>query len=81
MDIKDEEGDDIPKENMLFIDLEDGRTFAVRPSGTEPKINYYLFSRKDVPSKSQLAEIKAATTAELKSLWNWLSADIDTRLG
>lgn len=26
-----------------FVDLADGRSFAVRPSGTEPKIKYYLF--------------------------------------
>ncbi|MFR1411855.1 MAG: hypothetical protein ACLSUW_05865 [Akkermansia sp.] len=28
---------------MIFVDLADGRSFAVRPSGTEPKIKYYLF--------------------------------------
>lgn len=27
---------------MIFVDLADGRSFAVRPSGTEPKIKYYL---------------------------------------
>ena len=79
-DIVDEEGDPIPKEKMLFVDLEDGRTFAVRPSGTEPKIKYYLFGRKDVPSAASLAEIKAATTDGLQSLWGWLSTDIDKRL-
>lgn len=40
----DAEGDPIPAEKMLFIDLADGRSFAVRPSGTEPKIKYYLFA-------------------------------------
>jgi len=80
-DITDEEGDPIPKEKMLFVDLEDGRTFAVRPSGTEPKIKYYLFGRNDVPEASQLAEIKSATTSGLESLWGWLSTDIDARLG
>ena len=79
-DITDEEGDPIAKEKMLFIDLEDGRTFAVRPSGTEPKIKYYLFGTKDVPAADQLAGIKSATTAGLESLWNWLSEDIDKRL-
>ena len=79
-DIVDEEGDPIPKEKMLFVDLEDGRTFAVRPSGTEPKIKYYLFGRKDVPGAGSLAAIKASTTEGLESLWTWLSADIDRRL-
>jgi phosphoglucomutase len=79
-DIVDEEGEAIPKEKMLFVDLEDGRTFAVRPSGTEPKIKYYLFGTKEVPDAASLAEIKSATTAGLESLWAWLSADIDARL-
>ena len=37
----DAEGDPVPAEKMLFIDLVDGRSFAVRPSGTEPKCKYY----------------------------------------
>ena len=41
-DIHDEEGDLVPKENLLFLDLADGRRFAVRPSGTEPKVKYLL---------------------------------------
>ena len=41
--IHDSEGDLIPKEKMIFIHLEDGRKFAIRPSGTEPKIKFYLF--------------------------------------
>jgi phosphomannomutase len=40
----DSEGDEIPKEKMLMIDLADGRRVAVRPSGTEPKIKFYLFA-------------------------------------
>lgn len=80
-DIVDEEGEAIPKERMLFVDLEDGRTFAVRPSGTEPKIKYYLFGRKDVPGADALAEIKTATIEGLSKLWDWLSTDIDERLG
>jgi phosphoglucomutase len=34
---------------MLFVDLADGRSFAVRPSGTEPKIKYYMFGRSVPP--------------------------------
>ena len=43
-DVVDEEGDQIPKENMLMLDLADGRRFAVRPSGTEPKVKFYFFA-------------------------------------
>ncbi|MGB2091941.1 MAG: phospho-sugar mutase, partial [Akkermansiaceae bacterium] len=44
-DFEDAEGDTLPREGMLIIDLEDGRSCAVRPSGTEPKIKYYLFGK------------------------------------
>jgi phosphoglucomutase len=75
----DEEGDLIPAEKMLMVDLADGRTFAVRPSGTEPKIKYYLFGGK--PSGSgPLAQIKGEVAAGLDSLWAALKADVDRRL-
>ena len=35
---------DIPASNVLKYILEDGSWFAVRPSGTEPKIKFYYYS-------------------------------------
>ena len=75
----DEEGDVIPAEKMLIIDLADGRSFAVRPSGTEPKIKYYLFGSKASGSGS-LAQVKADVAAGLTSLWTALQADIERRV-
>ena len=82
-DFVDEEGEAIPKEKMLFVDLEDGRTFAVRPSGTEPKIKYYLYARRDPDQfdAAGLPQIKEEAAASLDKLWEWLQADIDARLG
>jgi phosphoglucomutase len=76
-DLYDQEGDLIPKEKMLFIDLEDGRSFAVRPSGTEPKIKFYLFG-KAAPSPD-LESSRAKVSAALDSLWAWIEADAATR--
>ena len=76
-DLFDQEGDLIPKEKMLFVDLEDGRSFAVRPSGTEPKIKYYLFG-KHTPS-DDLSAAKEVVQARLASLWAWIEADAATR--
>lgn len=84
-EIKDEEGEVVSKEKMLFVDLADGRSFAVRPSGTEPKIKYYMFGRS-VPAAGQklsadeLSAAKAKVSAGLSSLWAWLEKDIDARL-
>jgi len=83
--ILDEEGIEVPKEKMLFVDLADGRSFAVRPSGTEPKIKYYLFGRQ-VPHSSQpmsadeLSAAKHQVTQSLATLWSWIEGDIDQRL-
>lgn len=84
-EIRDEEGEVVAKEKMLFVDLADGRSFAVRPSGTEPKIKYYMFGRQ-VPAAGQklsAAELSAAkmqVSDSLASLWTWLEKDIDVRL-
>ncbi|MFU8893374.1 MAG: phospho-sugar mutase [Luteolibacter sp.] len=76
-DIYDQEGDLLPKEKMIFIDLADGRTFAVRPSGTEPKIKFYLFGR-DEPG-GDLAASKARVRHGLDALWEALEADAALR--
>ncbi len=76
-DIFDQEGDLIPKEKMIFIDLADGRSFAVRPSGTEPKIKFYLFG-KAAPG-DDLAAAKSAVRAGLENLWQWIEADAKSR--
>jgi phosphoglucomutase len=81
-EITDSEGDRIPREKMLFIELEDGRRFAVRPSGTEPKIKFYLFGHT-APEKitpDNLPEIKDDAANRIDSLWNWLQEDIRDRL-
>lgn len=81
----DSEGDEVPKENLLFFDLADGNRFAVRPSGTEPKIKYYFFGRK-VPAVGQslpaaeLPAIKAAVAAQLQRLWADVQADVARRV-
>ena len=76
-DLYDEEGDLLPKEKMLFVDLEDGRSFAVRPSGTEPKIKFYLFG-KAAPGGDPAAT-KTRVRDSLQSLWSWIEADAAQR--
>ncbi len=76
-DLFDQEGDLLPKEKMLFVDLEDGRSFAVRPSGTEPKIKFYLFGKK-APGGDLRADKKAVADG-LAALWSWIEADAAKR--
>jgi phosphoglucomutase len=80
----DEEGDPIPKEKMLWVFLADGRAFAVRPSGTEPKIKYYLYGKAQPKggkfTADELAGVKQSVPASLKALWAAIEKDIDERL-
>ena len=76
-DLFDQEGDLLPKEKMLFVDLADGRSFAVRPSGTEPKIKFYLFG-KAAPG-GDLPAIKTHVRTGLDRLWAWIEADAAKR--
>ena len=83
--IKDVEGDAIPREKMLIFELEDGTRIAVRPSGTEPKIKYYLFAQRR-PQKgkfdfAELERIKPEVGKKLDLLWDWLQEDAQSRLG
>lgn len=77
--IFDEEGDEVPAQAMLIVNLEDGRVFAVRPSGTEPKIKYYLFG-KDEPQPTDLAASKQQVQSSLEAMWEAIEADIAKRV-
>jgi len=82
---QDVEGDTIPKEKMLMIDLADGRRVAVRPSGTEPKIKFYMYARRSPGegksfTSAELGSIKAEVKTSLERLWAWVQTDVDARL-
>ena len=69
-----------PSGDILIFQTEaPGTRFAVRPSGTEPKIKLYLFARSatdSLPDKSDraaLAKIKAKTNAQIDAI----AADIE----
>ncbi len=83
-EIKDVEGDQIPKEKMLMFELQDGTRIAVRPSGTEPKIKYYLFAHRRPESgkfkSADLIQIKTEVKEKLDRLWDWLQKDAQSRL-
>lgn len=50
----------LPKSNVIYLELEDGNNFIVRPSGTEPKIKLYCLLRgKDsAAAEGLLAKVK-----------------------
>ncbi|GAA3617730.1 hypothetical protein GCM10022396_40420 [Flavivirga amylovorans] len=48
---------DLPKSNVLVYHTEDGSQIALRPSGTEPKIKFYMSVNCPLPSASKFEEI------------------------
>ena len=44
--------EDIPASNVLRFYLEDGSWFAIRPSGTEPKIKFYFYTKQESREKA-----------------------------
>lgn len=51
-----QEMSDIPKSNVLIYYTEDGTKVCIRPSGTEPKIKFYISVNADLPSKEQFPQ-------------------------
>ena len=44
---------DVPASNVLIYKMTDGNWFAMRPSGTEPKIKFYFYAKSDNMDESQ----------------------------
>ncbi|WP_373768328.1 MULTISPECIES: phospho-sugar mutase [Jeotgalibaca] len=57
---------DMPSSNVLKYVLEDGSWIAIRPSGTEPKIKFYIGAKAD--SQAAVNEKVTAFEKEIKSL-------------
>src|SRR4029077_19626760 len=53
---------------LIFHTALPGVRFAARPSGTEPKIKFYLFARTEVKGPAQLAEAKSETSRRLDQM-------------
>lgn len=64
---------DIPKSNVVQFFTDKGTKITARPSGTEPKIKFYISVNKDLDNKSQYAQARKELESQI--------ADIKTGLG
>ena len=78
-DIYDADKELIPKQDLYFVTLSNGYSFAARGSGTEPKMKFYLFANADVSSADELPAVKAKTKATLDGLIKLIDADARQR--
>jgi phosphoglucomutase len=72
LDSNTEEAIDYPKSNVLQFITEDGYKISARPSGTEPKIKFYLSANTKL-NKAEDYELK---NSELDNLLNKIEADL-----
>ena len=56
---------DIPKSNVLIYTTEDGTRIAARPSGTEPKIKFYMSVNASLPTTSEYKTVRTALENKL----------------
>jgi phosphoglucomutase len=78
-DITDPDGEVVPKAAVLFFELADGLTVAIRPSGTEPNIRAYCFAHASVANAEALKATRQKVNSELEALKAALKADMEAR--
>ncbi|WP_445736969.1 phospho-sugar mutase [Mariniflexile sp.] len=59
---------DIPKSNVIIYYLEGGSQVALRPSGTEPKIKFYVSVNTDLKSKADFGKTEAQLDAKADAI-------------
>lgn len=75
----DADGKTIPKQNFYFLTLANGYKYAVRGSGTEPKIKFYLFGHEEVTDPAELEDKKTLTISTIESMKEAILADAAVR--
>lgn len=80
-EVLDADGEKIPPQDFYLLKLDNGCSYAVRGSGTEPKIKFYLFGRSDVSDAESLPKVKAETKAVIQELVALIESDAKERAG
>ncbi len=61
---------DVPKSNVLIYYTEDGSKIALRPSGTEPKIKFYISVNMPLTSEKDFVKTEALLEAKIDAIIN-----------
>lgn len=64
---------DIPKSNVLIYTTEDGTRIAARPSGTEPKIKFYMSVNQELSDAGEFETVSAELDGKLNRIVNELN--------
>jgi len=77
--IHDADGEEIPKQDLYFVTLGNGCSYAGRGSGTEPKMKFYIFARSPVAGAAELPAVKEQVKAKLERMKALIEADAKAR--
>jgi phosphoglucomutase len=61
-----------PKSDVLQFILEDGSKISVRPSGTEPKIKYYISANANLPSRNEFDAVTQMLDKKIAGIEKYL---------
>ena len=65
----------IPQSNVLIYYTEDGSQIACRPSGTEPKIKFYISVKENLNSKANLIAIETKLDTKINAIIKQLNVN------
>ncbi|MFT3870525.1 MAG: phospho-sugar mutase [Nibricoccus sp.] len=75
----DADGEQIPSQDLYFVTLANGYSFAARGSGTEPKMKFYLFAHAKAADAGALKTVKTQVKIELDRVRALIEADAKKR--
>lgn len=59
---------DLPKSNVLIYETEDGTRVAARPSGTEPKVKFYISTNTNLENADDFKEVHQILETKMKKI-------------
>lgn len=63
---------DFPSSDVLQFYLEDGSKVSVRPSGTEPKIKFYISANERLKSRNEFVKVSEQLDGKIKGIEQYL---------
>ena len=68
MQTGEEKAINIPKSNVLIYETEDGTRIAARPSGTEPKVKFYMSTNTTLSKAEDFKSVNSQLDAKLEGI-------------
>ncbi|WP_136468088.1 phospho-sugar mutase [Flagellimonas onchidii] len=64
---------DLPKSNVLIYETEDGTRIAARPSGTEPKVKFYISTNTKLDKAKDFKSVNSQLDSKIKGILSELN--------